>query len=155
MIWLLLFFIDSDAFWTSSEVLDLVACPVFWDCHWTRHKGYTKAMAFEASHWGRRRWKNLDSILCIFYFRFFSCVIWGSTMLSFNIISLPLEKKLHIAQIAQNLLKCGPFLWQQVLVNSAKRVLEVFKQSRATRWPCISQQLSYTDTALWYNRFGI
>ena len=35
-----------------------------------RHKNCTLALTFEGCHWGRR-WKNLDRILCIFYFKFF------------------------------------------------------------------------------------
>ena len=38
------------------------------------HKGCILALAFEGSHWGRRRWKNLNSILCLFYFKFL-CLI--------------------------------------------------------------------------------
>jgi hypothetical protein len=39
--------------------------------HWIRHNDYTLTLVFERSHWERRRWKNLDRILCTFYFRFF------------------------------------------------------------------------------------
>jgi hypothetical protein len=63
------------------------------------------APSFERSHWKRKRWKNLNRILCIFYFRLFSCVIWGFTVWSFNIIIFPSQKKIcflkrNIAQIS-------------------------------------------------------
>ncbi|KAG2652389.1 hypothetical protein PVAP13_1NG352600 [Panicum virgatum] len=35
------------------------------------HKDCILASTFDGSHWGRKRWKNLDRILCILYFRFF------------------------------------------------------------------------------------
>jgi hypothetical protein len=77
-------FIDSDALWTGSEALDLAACLMFggWslDLAWGLHFG----SSVRGCHQGRR-WKNLDRILCIFYFTF-SYVIWECTMSSFNII---------------------------------------------------------------------
>lgn len=48
---------------------------------------------FERIHWGKRQWNNLDTILCIFYFRFFPCVFWGCTMPRFNISPTSLHKK--------------------------------------------------------------
>ena len=59
------------------------------------HKDCTLASTFDGSHWGRRRCKNLDRILCILYFIFFSCVIWGCTLSKFN-INLPFAKKEEI-----------------------------------------------------------
>ena len=52
----------------------------------------TLAPVFEGSYEGRKQWKNLDRLLCNFYFRFFSCVIWGNVP-NFNIIPLPFAKK--------------------------------------------------------------
>jgi hypothetical protein len=73
--------------------LDLAACPIILELVVGFDISFALlAPAFKGNHWGKRRWKNLDSILCIFYFKFFSCVIWGCTMLSFNIIPFPSKK---------------------------------------------------------------
>ena len=49
------FFSNLDGFWTGSEALDLVTCPIFWVGHWIRHKDCTLAPTFEGGHWERRR----------------------------------------------------------------------------------------------------
>jgi hypothetical protein len=64
-------------------VLDLTTCPML---------GWSLDSAFEGSHWERTRWKNLERILCIFYFLFLY-VIWKFTMPRFNISSSFLRKK--------------------------------------------------------------
>ena len=38
---------------------------------WIRHKDCTLAPTFDGCYWERRRWKNLDRVLCIFLFQIF------------------------------------------------------------------------------------
>jgi hypothetical protein len=85
--------------------LDFAACPMFWVGRCIRHKDCTLALALgEARYWGRRRWKNLDKILCFLFqifscfilFQICSCIIWSCSVLRFNITPSSLCKKNYI-----------------------------------------------------------